>query len=54
MDKKKVIKSDKKVGDSLYWMDVNGSNREGKILEIKGNLATVEMKNGNKVQIPIE
>ena len=53
MDKNKIIKTDKKIGDNLYWIDVNGSNREGRIIEIKGNIATVEMKSGNKVKIPI-
>jgi len=51
--KKEKIKTDKKIGDTVYWIDINGDNRQGKIIEIKENLATVEMKNGHKVKIEV-
>ena len=53
MAKKEKIKTDKKIGDTVYWIDINGDNRQGKILEIKENMATVEMKNGNKIKIEV-
>jgi hypothetical protein len=53
MAKKEQVKTDKKIGDKINWVDMNGLSRQGKIIEIKGNLATVEMKDGHKTKVEV-